>query len=135
MSRIIAFSGRAALALATLVVASSLPAQSLTIPAQPPTVTTTSMTNSATTSPTEVAPLSSLTGPRITSVGIARSAATAPGANAIQDTPSRRDVAWMVLGGATLIVGSIVGGDGGTILMVTGGVIGLVGLWRYLQYS
>jgi hypothetical protein len=37
--------------------------------------------------------------------------------------------------GATLVVGSIVGGDGGTILMVTGGVIGLVGLWRYLQYS
>lgn len=74
-------------------------------------------------------------GPRIRSVGITR-AELAPGLPSVtQGSPARRDFAWMVLGGATVIVGSIVGGDGGTIIMVTGGVIGLIGLWRYLQYS
>lgn len=74
-------------------------------------------------------------GPVATSVGVTR-AATVPATMApVQGSPARRDFAWMVLGGATVIVGSIVGGDGGTIIMITGGVIGLVGLWRYLQYS
>jgi hypothetical protein len=39
----------------------------------------------------------------------------------------------MVVGGAGLVVGSIVGGDAGTIIMVSGGVIGLVGLFRWLR--
>jgi hypothetical protein len=39
----------------------------------------------------------------------------------------------MLIGGATLVVGSLVGGDAGTIIMITGGAIGLTGLWRYLQ--
>jgi hypothetical protein len=74
-------------------------------------------------------------GPVQTQVGVSRAmSATAP-MIAQQQNASRRDVAWMVLGGATLIVGSIVGGDGGTIIMIVGGVIGLTGLWRYLQYS
>lgn len=44
-----------------------------------------------------------------------------------------RNVALMVVGGAGIVVGSIVGGDGGTLIMVSSGVIGLVGLFRYLQ--
>ena len=76
-----------------------------------------------------------MVGPVQTQVGVSRAvSATAP-MIALQQNASRRDVAWMVLGGATLIVGSIVGGDGGTIIMIVGGVIGLTGLWRYLQYS
>lgn len=43
------------------------------------------------------------------------------------------DVALMFVGGAGLIVGSIIGGDAGTVIMVGSGVIGLVGLYRYLQ--
>lgn len=43
------------------------------------------------------------------------------------------NVALMIVGGAGLIVGAIIGGTAGTIVMVGGGVIGLVGLYRYLQ--
>ena len=39
----------------------------------------------------------------------------------------------MIVGGAALIVGAVVGGTAGTIIMIVGGVIGLVGLWNYLQ--
>lgn len=122
------FYGMAALAVAMLVATPSLRAQTLTIPSASPVAAQSSVTAPA-------SDASTLTGPRINSVGISRAEVTPGAENAIQNNPNRRDVAWMVLGGATLIVGSIVGGDGGTILMVTGGVIGLVGLWRYLQYS
>ena len=46
---------------------------------------------------------------------------------------TNRNVAWMIVGGAGLIVGSIIDGDAGTIVMVGSGVIGLVGLFRYLN--
>jgi hypothetical protein len=39
----------------------------------------------------------------------------------------------MIVGGAALIVGAVVGGTAGTIVMIVGGVIGLVGLWNYLN--
>lgn len=128
MSRTSSLFGMGALVAATLIAATSLQAQSLTIPSASPIASQ----HSAVAPVSEVAPVG---GPVVTSVGISRSAVTPGIETAIQDTPTRRDVAWMVLGGATLIVGSIVGGDGGTIIMITGGVIGLVGLWRYLQYS
>ena len=41
--------------------------------------------------------------------------------------------AMMVVGGAALITGAIIGGQAGTIIMVGGAVIGLVGLYDYLQ--
>ncbi len=78
---------------------------------------------------------SSAAGPVVVQSGVTRAVA-APGANVVlQNTASRRDVSWMIVGGAALVIGSMVGGDGGTIIMITGGVIGLLGLWRYLQYS
>ncbi len=128
MSRITSLYGMAALAVALLAATSTLQAQSLTIPTASPIAA-----QGAVLAPTSNT--ASVVGPVVTSVGISRSAATSGLENAIQSNPTRRDVAWMVLGGAALVVGSIVGGDGGTIIMVTGGVIGLIGLWRYLQYS
>ena len=44
-----------------------------------------------------------------------------------------QSVAMMIVGGAALIVGSLIDGDTGTIIMVGGGVVGLVGLFNYLQ--
>jgi hypothetical protein len=44
-----------------------------------------------------------------------------------------QNLALMLVGGAGLIVGAIIGGQSGTIVMVGSGVIGLVGLFRYLQ--
>ena len=46
---------------------------------------------------------------------------------------SSNDLALMAVGGAGLIVGALIGGQTGTIVMLGSGVIGLVGLFRYLQ--
>jgi len=43
------------------------------------------------------------------------------------------NVALMIVGGAALVVGSVIHGDTGTIIMAGGGVIGLIGLFRYLR--
>ena len=42
-------------------------------------------------------------------------------------------VALMVVGGAAILVGLIIGGDVGTVIAVGGAVAGLVGLYQYLQ--
>jgi hypothetical protein len=44
-----------------------------------------------------------------------------------------RSPAMMIVGGAALIVGAVIGGQSGTIVMVGGGLLGLVGLWNYLK--
>lgn len=44
-----------------------------------------------------------------------------------------QNVALMGVGGAALIVGLIVGGGAGTAIAVGGGIVGLYGLYRYLQ--
>jgi hypothetical protein len=41
--------------------------------------------------------------------------------------------AMMIVGGAALIVGAVIGDTPGTLIMVGGAVVGLVGLYRYLQ--
>lgn len=46
---------------------------------------------------------------------------------------SSQNVALMVVGGAGLIVGAVIGGRSGTIVMLGSGILGLVGLFRYLQ--
>ncbi len=47
-------------------------------------------------------------------------------------TRTSRDVALMIVGGAALILGSVIGDDAGAMLAVGGGVVGLVGLYQYL---
>jgi hypothetical protein len=39
----------------------------------------------------------------------------------------------MIVGGATLLAGAIIGGDAGTIMMVGGAGIGIYGLYLYLH--
>ena len=43
------------------------------------------------------------------------------------------DVALMGVGAAAVVVGLLVGGDGGAAVAIGGGAIGLVGLYRYLR--
>lgn len=43
------------------------------------------------------------------------------------------NVALMIVGGAAMVVGAVIGGDAGTIVMIGGGVAGLIGLFRYLR--
>jgi hypothetical protein len=45
----------------------------------------------------------------------------------------RQNQTLMVLGGASLLVGAIIGGKPGTVFMVSGAVVGLYGLYKYLQ--
>lgn len=52
---------------------------------------------------------------------------------ALVQSADRNNVAWMAVGVAGLMVGLLIGGDAGTIIAVTGGVIGLMGLFRYLN--
>jgi len=46
-------------------------------------------------------------------------------------TPENK--ALMIVGVSGLIVGGIIGGHSGTVIMVGGTVVGLVGLWNYLK--
>jgi hypothetical protein len=62
----------------------------------------------------------------------ARASAAAPFAMRSASEGSHNP-AMMVVGGAALIVGAVVGGKAGTIVMIGGGILGLVGLWNYLQ--
>jgi hypothetical protein len=66
------------------------------------------------------------------SAGLARASAAAPFVMRSASEGSHNP-AMMIVGGAALIVGAVVGGKSGTIIMVGGGVLGLVGLWNYLQ--
>ena len=50
-----------------------------------------------------------------------------------QQRPRATNVTLMIVGGAGLVVGSLIDGDTGTIVMVGSGIVGLVGLYRYLQ--
>lgn len=43
------------------------------------------------------------------------------------------NVALMIVGGAGMLVGAIIGGDEGTLVMVGSAVIGLIGLYRYVK--
>ncbi|MBX6332719.1 MAG: hypothetical protein IRY91_12805 [Gemmatimonadaceae bacterium] len=62
--------------------------------------------------------------------------ASAPGA-ALTPAPARRPFGLpqtlMIVGGAALLTGAIIGDDAGTVLMVGGAVVGLYGLYLYLR--
>jgi hypothetical protein len=42
-------------------------------------------------------------------------------------------MAMMIVGGAAILVGAIIGDTPGTVIMIGGAVIGLIGLYEYLQ--
>jgi hypothetical protein len=44
-----------------------------------------------------------------------------------------QNIAMMAVGGAGLVIGLVIGGDGGLIIATTGGVVALIGLYRYLR--
>lgn len=85
-------------------------------------------------SPTIVFTPAPSSGPTIqtAAVGVRANASAAPVAPRAPEQVGHNP-AMMIVGGAALIVGAVVGGQAGTIVMIVGGVIGLVGLWNYLQ--
>jgi hypothetical protein len=42
-------------------------------------------------------------------------------------------VTMMIIGGAALVAGALIGGSGGTVIAVGGVVVGAIGLYKYLQ--
>jgi hypothetical protein len=44
-----------------------------------------------------------------------------------------KNVALMVVGGATLIIGAVIGGTAGVLIAVAGAAIGLYGLYNFVQ--
>lgn len=74
------------------------------------------------------------TGPTLASASVAVRHAEAP----VTAAPARRagygqPVALMVVGGAALLTGLIIGDDAGAAIAVGGAVVGLIGLYQYLQ--
>jgi hypothetical protein len=81
----------------------------------------------AATSGPELAPMQSSTTPALEASVPSFVAPPLPG---VERTST--DVALMIVGGAALILGSVIGDDAGAMMMVGGGVVGLVGLYQYL---
>jgi hypothetical protein len=85
----------------------------------------------------DTARAASAAGPRIAPAGFTRhgAASLAGPARPNEDSHSgdNRNVAMMGVGAATIGLGLMIGGEGGTIVALTGGVIGLAGLYRYLR--
>lgn len=79
------------------------------------------------------------TGPTIesASVGIRPTVALDAAASTQRRSSNRSglngNVVLMIVGGAAMVAGGIIGGDTGTIFMVGGAVIGLWGLYNFLQ--
>lgn len=76
-------------------------------------------------------------GPRAMQAAVALpvSAAESALAGSLQSSrgSDRSNVAWMAVGAAALMVGLLIGGDAGSVVAITGGVIGLIGLFRYMN--
>ena len=88
------------------------------------------------TPPADVAAPAKTPGPTVAAARVGVSRATSPELKTAQ-APRRaglgQPVALMVVGGAALLAGLIIDGDAGTVIAVSGALIGLYGLYEYLQ--
>ncbi len=88
-----------------------------------------------TVTPTETA--APLAGPRLdqgrSGIAAVREAASTSPAPLPQEISRRRGVPQMIIGGAAILGGALVGNDAGAIISVAGLVYGLYGLYLYLQ--
>jgi len=62
-----------------------------------------------------------------------KSAASAPQARDERNIGAGQNVALMVVGGAALVIGAVIGGTAGVLLAVGGAVVGLYGLYNFVQ--
>jgi len=67
-------------------------------------------------------------GIRLSSAALTDAPVTLPRRSDRQNSP-----ALMIVGGAALIVGAVIGGSAGTLVMIGGAAVGLYGLYHYLQ--
>jgi hypothetical protein len=130
-----------ALAFAALLLPATLAAQERAVTERQPAAASSNAPATAvpqhagTTGTTTAAPVV-VGAPRLAPAGIQRVATPLPVLGDGQDDPHLgvgQNLALMGAGGAAVIVGLLIGGDSGTIIAVSGGVIALVGLYRYLR--
>lgn len=74
-------------------------------------------------------------GPQIAPMALTRFSPAVPAAPPAPDDNINvgQNVALMAVGVAAVVTGIIIGGNGGGAIAVTGGVVGLIGLYRYLR--
>jgi len=74
---------------------------------------------------------------RSLAVGAQRQPAALPSMNDVSTAPRGAGLgqseALMIVGGAAILVGAIIGDDPGRVIMIGGAIVGLVGLYKYLQ--
>lgn len=82
-----------------------------------------------------VAATSVSSGPQISPIALTRFAPAVPAAPPAPEDNINvgQNVALMAVGVAAVVTGVIIGGNGGGAIAVTGGVVGLIGLYRYLR--
>ena len=74
-------------------------------------------------------------GPSVSSARVAANqASTTRGAPPVLQnrTSNRNAVALMIVGGAALVIGAVIGDDAGTLVMLGGAAVGLYGLYMFL---
>jgi hypothetical protein len=83
------------------------------------------------------APFASIAGPRLAPAGVTTTSfatANTPAPTPADDNANMGpNLALMGAGAAGVVVGLLIGGDGGTAIALGGGVVGLIGLYRYLR--
>jgi hypothetical protein len=111
-----------ALGVASMAVARPASAQSLSLAPTPAT---------AAVAPSVAEPA---TGPTLAAASVAVRHAEAPVTAPVQRRAGYgQPIALMVVGGAAGLTGLIIGDDAGTAIAVGGAVVGLIGLYQYLQ--
>ena len=75
------------------------------------------------------------TGPTIDAVvtGFRAPTVNADSTMMLQTRRERQSIALMIVGGAAVVLGALIGDDVGTIFMIGGAVAILIGLYKYLQ--
>lgn len=124
--------------ISTLAFVATIPAQHASAQAQDlsPSPTAASAVN-ATAERTMNAALSPVDAPRAdaATVGVRRIEPAAAPEFAFRQDREPRPVALMIVGGATMLVGTVIDDDAGTIVTIGGAAIFLIGVWRYLNLS
>jgi hypothetical protein len=128
---------RVALTLVALALPTTLFAQSTANPRlADSSVASESQAESATPSPS-VATSVALPGPRVAPAALVAVTRTTPYAAAPTPPSAGGDVgpnlALVGVGAAAVVVGLLIGGDGGSAVAIGGAVVGLVGLYRYMR--
>ena len=121
--------------LAALFVAAPMFAQDITQNAATPATPAAAAVVSAPQVTDAVADRAPVSGPTMQSstVGVRANLGQPAPVNAPVAPSTAKSPVMMIVGVAALLVGAVVGGSAGTIVMIVGGVMGLVGLWNYLQ--